>query len=287
MPQERDPLFSSLSPQQIASVSSLLREYNIRIYSCNYWRNQSPWSVEWRTCPDSFLLFPTLGTVRVTLETGTKLILPGDFLMLAENVAHRLELGEGVHDLEQVSLHCEIHDRWRLPMLPRLPSVIGQLPGREEWFGHLKKLVTIHNQDSGLGQILGESLVRLLLTHQVLQPLGLAERTANIDHRVERMMRYLEQCHADASLSVEAAAAEVNLSAVQVRKLFRKSTGNSPKQYLGRIRLQEAARLLRQTMLSVKEIAAKAGFMSDHYFHLAFRTAYGCTPSEFRSRSYP
>lgn len=288
MPQTPDRLPDLLSSQQLESLSSVLREYSVKMFTCVYWRNQAPWSVEWRTAPDSFLLFPVVGMVRAHLETGPVLIAPGTFLMLPEMTPHSLELVEGLHDLEQISIHCEIQDRWRLSLLHRMGSPIGQLPGDAEgWFTQLRHLVALLNQDRDLGQILGESLIRILLTHQVIAQPDLAPRTANIDPRIERMMRYLEQSHADASLSVEAAAAQVNLSPVQVRKLFRRSTGHTPKQYLGRVRLQEASRLLRQTMLSVKEIAARTGFMSDHYFHLAFRSAFQCTPSEFRSRRYP
>jgi AraC-like DNA-binding protein len=285
MPQQQDRLPDYLNPLQVTAMSSLLREYSVRIFSCVYWKNQAPWSVEWRKIADSFLLFPTTGVLRVTLESGPLLITPGDFLMLPENTPHHLELVEGYQDLEQISLHADIQDRWRLPFLQRFASPIGHLPGPAEWFEHLRHLVAIHNQDRELGQILGEALVRVLLGQQVLAQPALEARTANIDHRIERMMHFLENSYADATLSVEAAAAQVNLSPVQVRKLFRQSTGGSPKQYLGRIRLREASRLLRQTMLSVKEIAARTGFTSDHYFHAVFHRAYQCTPSEFRSRS--
>lgn len=64
--------------------------------------------------------------------------------------------------------------------------------------------------------------------------------------------------------------------------MFRKRTGYSPIQYLTKIRLDEAKRLLRSTRLTVAEVAAETGFADSFYFARVFAGETGLSPSEFR-----
>jgi AraC family transcriptional activator of mtrCDE len=50
------------------------------------------------------------------------------------------------------------------------------------------------------------------------------------------------------------------------------------------VRLQRAARLLRETDLSVDGVANRVGFSSRSHFSRAFRDDYACSPAQFRSR---
>jgi two-component system response regulator YesN len=55
--------------------------------------------------------------------------------------------------------------------------------------------------------------------------------------------------------------------------------------YITRVRLTQALRLLRETELSVAEIAASAGFSDQSYFDRRFRRAFGKTPREYRAET--
>ncbi|MFL9677864.1 helix-turn-helix domain-containing protein [Streptomyces sp. KL110A] len=48
-------------------------------------------------------------------------------------------------------------------------------------------------------------------------------------------------------------------------------------------RIREAARLLAETGLPQSAVPARVGYRSRVGFHLAFRTAYGTTPGEYRA----
>jgi transcriptional regulator GlxA family with amidase domain len=67
-------------------------------------------------------------------------------------------------------------------------------------------------------------------------------------------------------------------------ELFRANTGMTPNDYLRRLRLEAARRLLEKSSNSVTEIAFKVGFNSSQYFSTVFMQYTGLTPSGFRSR---
>lgn len=77
-------------------------------------------------------------------------------------------------------------------------------------------------------------------------------------------------------------AASAFLSTGRFTELFRAEVGCSPREYLGRIRIQAAKRLLRTTNLPISDVAGRTGFPDPAYFTRFFRRQVGLPPSEFR-----
>lgn len=66
---------------------------------------------------------------------------------------------------------------------------------------------------------------------------------------------------------------------------FKQKTGKSPCAYRNEQRLLNAEALLRNTNLSIIEIAAQTGFDNVSYFNRLFRIRNGTTPTEYRKRN--
>ncbi len=64
---------------------------------------------------------------------------------------------------------------------------------------------------------------------------------------------------------------------------FRKITGLTPAACIRDVRLEEAGRLLRDTNLSVKEIAARTAFSSSNQFCKCFRRKFGTSAGSYRA----
>src|SRR3546814_16458874 len=69
-------------------------------------------------------------------------------------------------------------------------------------------------------------------------------------------------------------------------KSFREAVGATPIHYLKTVRLELAARLLRQTGLPLSEVAHRVGYKSDEAFLRAFPSGYGVTPGRFRTEDH-
>ena len=281
MPQFSDSLPNFLSAARREGLRELFL-HEVTTVSCTSWRNPAPWQLDWRTCDDTFLLFPLEGRFRVRLRHRNFIVPPGKFLLLPDHTPHALELVRGYPMLRQISLHCHLHDRWRRSFIPRLAQPLGQLETPARTHLALRELTCLMGRDPATAQAYGETLIReLLAAHLRRHPLaGPAHPTG--DPRIHHALERMEEGLASAQLSVESLASEVGLTAVQFRKLFRRDTGGGPKQHLQALRLRRATWLLRHTAAPVKDIAARCGFASDHYFHLAFRARFQCTPSAYR-----
>lgn len=274
------PVFPS---GQARAIQQFLTLQEVSLVSCVLWKNQAPWELKWRTCSDSMLLLPFRGGFEAELEGARYVVRPGQFLMIPEHTPHTLRILPGEPHLHQVSIHCEIHDRWHLPFLGWFDQPIGRLSGIQSWKDKLYRLSSLLRTDSKTGRLWGENLLRELLVEQLLEgdSYRIPDRTA--DPRVETLIRRLKEEKESPLLSVEELAREVGLTPVQMRKLFKRETGESPKGFLIQLRMRHAEHLLRHTRMRIKEVAFACGFASDHYFHSRFRKVYAMTPEQYRN----
>ncbi|MGQ3477154.1 response regulator transcription factor [Paenibacillus sp. TY11] len=99
---------------------------------------------------------------------------------------------------------------------------------------------------------------------------------------IQHIRAYIEQ-HAAENISLKSIAARFYMNPVYLGQLFRKTYGMYFNEFLLKLRVQEAKRLLRQTDLRIYEIAERVGFGSSDYFVTQFEKMVHATPSEYRN----
>ena len=111
---------------------------------------------------------------------------------------------------------------------------------------------------------------------------GLRDRTTR-SARIGRMLCEIEHLAADPDASLRILALRLRKSPSHISHSLKSHTGDSFKTLLMRARLDMARQLMRpDRCLSIKEVAAAAGFRSVSSFDRAFRKQFGCTPSTHR-----
>ncbi|MDZ4852748.1 MAG: AraC family transcriptional regulator [Pirellulaceae bacterium] len=106
-------------------------------------------------------------------------------------------------------------------------------------------------------------------------------RTIPPDEAVRAAIAHLESKF-DQAISIDDVAQEIGCSRARLFVIFKQSTGQTPNDYLQRIRVNKAAAFLLETDLSVTEIAMNCGFNTSQYFSNVFRKYQNRTPSEAR-----
>jgi AraC family transcriptional regulator len=103
----------------------------------------------------------------------------------------------------------------------------------------------------------------------------------------QRVLRILAQVETrlDAELSLAALAKQAHLSPFHFQRVFTDLIGESPALFVRRLRLERAARQLRDTAENVRTVAARAGYSETAPFTRAFRSLFGRTPVDLRARS--
>ena len=110
---------------------------------------------------------------------------------------------------------------------------------------------------------------------------GLASRPTASLIRVCRARDLIREYYAH-GVSLADCAAEAELSPWHLLRSFRAAFGETPQEFLTRLRLERARHLLTVTDRSVTEVCLDVGFSSLGTFSLLFKRHIGCSPREYR-----
>ena len=113
------------------------------------------------------------------------------------------------------------------------------------------------------------------------------QRTDSAWKTVERAKRFIAQHYAEKELSVETLCAHLHLSPAYFSTLFKRETQKSFTAYVTDLRMEQAARMLRDTDEKTYLIAERTGYADPNYFSYVFKKHFGISPSKFRAGQEP
>lgn len=226
-----------------------------------------------------WLIVYTLGGEGYFLTpAGKRLCGEGDVALLRSGVPHQYGTSPG--------------RRWHFywAHFTDLPET-GYLPGEEdvivqpaaservrERIEHtFEKILLESRERSGLWQALCENAIRevlLLITRLRQHP---------VDPRIEQIQQLLTRRMKE-PVRIDELAKEVGLSASRLSHLFKAETGESVIEALNRMRVRQAALLIRHIGRTATEAAHDVGFQNYNHFAALFRKQLGVSPREYKRR---
>jgi AraC-like DNA-binding protein len=209
-------------------------------------------------------------TVPLPAECETEASPEEPLLLLAINVEPAM-LGEMLLEMDEPS-----------PPAATTPRGISCTPMSEELAGAVIRLLQCL-KDPLDSRMLGRQTIREIV-YRVLQGEqgGALRALANRDDHFARIARVLRQIHADYAhpISVEELARRAGMSVAAFHHYFKLVTASSPLQYLKRIRLDHAKRLMAHDGYSAGTAARAVGYESASQFSREFKRLFGVTPVE-------
>jgi AraC family transcriptional regulator len=213
----------------------------------------APISWRWRSISDE-----PLSTVHLHIERS-----------LIDRIADQMELGGSSRELA-LGDAMQFHD-------PLVATMLGALHRAAS--------------DPADARLYADALVHALAAH-LLQHYSYGRHAAAglpapperlVPRRIRRVTDYI-RANLEADLAISELAALSGLSSFHFARVFRRETGETPHQYVTRLRLEEAARLLRSTDHPVLQVAIAVGFENASHFSVQFKRDYGVTPLAYRLR---
>jgi len=111
-------------------------------------------------------------------------------------------------------------------------------------------------------------------------------RQATRDRRkavYEEALQIIEREYAT-ELDLDALARQIATSRRQLQRVFAEVGQTSFREHLAKVRMRHAARLLREGVTPVREVAQSVGYRQPAQFAKAFRRHHGTSPSSLRGR---
>ncbi|AGL16065.1 AraC family transcriptional regulator [Actinoplanes sp. N902-109] len=173
-----------------------------------------------------------------------------------------------------------------LPPIIHVPARVGQHPSLRsavELLGN-ELLDPRPGTDAALPALIDMLLLYVLRAWLAEQPGDAAGwATALRDPAIGTALRQMHR-GPEKPWTVEDLAAVAGLSRAAFAKRFTTVVGQSPLAYLTWWRMTTAARLLRESDASLREVAARCGYGSEYAFGKAFKRAYDVAPGHYRAQ---
>ena len=124
-------------------------------------------------------------------------------------------------------------------------------------------------------EVLFRNSLEELYSHMV----GQAQKSEHKD--IQKVMEYIV-AHYRENLTLGVLAKHIHMNPFHFSNYFKKQVGQNFKDYLNRVRMEDALELLLNSDKRSYEIAEKVGFKDSHYFNEVFSRYYGKTPAAYR-----
>lgn len=102
--------------------------------------------------------------------------------------------------------------------------------------------------------------------------------------KMRRLVDFIEE-NLDGDLTLDAMAAEVEISPLYLARAFKAAVGQSPHQYVLTRRIERARELLRNTSMPVVDVAMAVGFSSQSHLSHWFLRQVGVSPAAYRRQT--
>ena len=108
---------------------------------------------------------------------------------------------------------------------------------------------------------------------------------SNNDLLMDRIMKFVNENLSNSDYSIEQMASDIGLSRAQLHRKMKEITGVSASDFVRNLRMQQAAKLLKEHKVNISQVAYAVGFTNEAHFSTVFRKHFGIPPSEFVNKS--
>jgi len=242
--------------------------------------------------PDMEILYVHRGKLEVRLGQALHHLLPGQLLLIHPNVLHSIRV------LTNSTCYDALVFSWELLSLPEnhhiqkslfLPIQTGKYMFPElhaaDSTSYIQAICNASPHEANYPILVYSQLIAffcaLALKH-ALQPRNDGPKNQD-DDMLRLCLSYLEENYSH-HITLEQIAEQVHLHPNYLCARFKMLTGQTLFSQLIRLRIEKAARALRETRQSIQQIAAACGFENAGFFTRKFKDAFGITPSQYRKK---
>ena len=281
-------------------LSDILRSMRVTgsVFFCD--SLDSPWSMEFADTDRASFHLVRRGECWITSGDTHERLGPGDFVFIEPGrdhvLANELSGEPGIGQPTTTLLLCG-YGKFEGPkghaLLKTLPSLT--IIHEEDLLQHrwlkstLDQLSTEYLTRQPGSEVVVDKLTEVLIVELIRINFGRSEQSgftrALFDEQISRALELMHTAP-QKSWTLESLASRVAMSRAAFAKRFKERVGQTMFEYLTALRMQRARNLLRESSLSLYEVASRVGYQSDLAFTKAFKKSIGVTPTSYRkSRS--
>jgi transcriptional regulator GlxA family with amidase domain len=103
------------------------------------------------------------------------------------------------------------------------------------------------------------------------------------DAAIGEVQAFIEKNYSE-SLTIDELSGKFNMSSRTLIRKFTRVTANTPLEYIQRVRVEAAKRLLEKGKLTVEQVCMESGYTDFGFFRNIFKRLTGLTPQEYKRK---
>ncbi|MGX7265650.1 AraC family transcriptional regulator [Enterococcus crotali] len=265
------------------------KDYPFKLFSFTSRNPDRLISTHWHESAE--LLYCLKGNLEVRFPQVTYLLEPGDTLFINSNIIHssRSPLPNEVFVMQfplkflQEMTQDQYNDQFLFNLIPlknkdeRIQTLLNQI-FREYQVNDLSTNLLVKSWTLALLSLLTKDYSIPLTTKKTIKSLKHLERLKQVNEYVQK--------NYNQSLKLEQVAEVFNYDPAYFSRFFKKYMGIPFSEYVNTVRLEKAYYQLRDTDMTVLDIAMANGFFSVKSFYNVFKKNYTLSPQQYRQKYF-
>lgn len=268
-----------------------LIDANVQILIAGYFPCKPDWKIPLAKASNDCLFFIEKGTGWVDYEGKRIDIRPGDLFLFKRDNFH--ELGHDKHNplsVYSVLFYFDQHDGRRpLDWLNLSRRIHLNAKEQKEIINIYKDIIDNFKTNKPENDLHAKinlfKLIINVLTWEKQKPSKdkVADDNKNVKNisRTKDAITYIYQ-HINQAVTVSELSDLCHLTPSHFTKMFKKETGENPKDFINKVKMNHAKSLMISTDKTILQICKEIGISDSFYFSRAFKKMTGLAPTEFR-----
>jgi len=278
-------------------LSDILRSMRVEgsVYFCDLL--DAPWVKEFTDTESAGFHLVRRGGCRVIVGGETEYLGPGDLIFLSAGVDHQLSsyaVGEDQDRRPSCTMllcgYCNFEMDTlnpNLSLFPRMTIIRNEELIKHSWLkATLDQLGSEYLSQSPGSELVVNKLTEVVLIEFVRINFGRENQESFLlalnDKAISKALNHLHE-NPEFPWTIVLLADKVALSRAAFARRFKNLVGIGVFQYLTELRMQKAKEMLRETAMSVDDIASRVGYESDLSFVKVFKKHSEKTPKQYRA----
>lgn len=270
-PMEHMQRVKEIKPSKVNHIKPT-NENRIKLLACSRSKKETKWAPDNHSHPYFEFIYFFNAKAQIDLPDGQFNLVPFDVVVYPPGIMHH-EFPDLQYSQEILCIAAYIEglNQWNSSFhISDTNGILGWL--FEQCYKEYKE-----KQENYEEVII--NYIQAIITHINRNLNASKKQTIDI---INSCIRFIHE-HYQESISMEQLASISCVSKSYLSRLFLKKTGMSPLRYLNYIRIDVSKKLLMDSKLSIRDIAAKVGFNDPLYFSRVFKKISGVAPIEYRS----
>lgn len=286
----------ALSKSMDESGAHGTEEFPVAVYRDDVTENAVSW--HWHT--EFEIGFVTAGSVRMECANGNYALNEGDVFFINSNVLHAMRNGDPPHSavFKSIVFHGSViggaqnsvfYKKYLLPVLHNQnfrEMILSVNSSRYQNIFSMMNVVwdSVFSESQDYEMTVRSELSKLFCALIRFPENSLSIQTEHNfiqESRVQTILAYIGE-HYSENITLCDLAKSASISKSEALRCFKEIVGQSPIQHLKAYRLQNAARMIRNTDYPIGTICESCGFGDNSYFSKSFKEMYHCTPHEYK-----